>query len=155
VRKKEDGSGTSLARAYIEKKTKFPGSMLASDAIPRFSLGSRPGTYHPITHRRLERETIILNHEDGSSIAMALDGGQRLRRKQEAQENKRQKRRVQDGRRMEVWIRMADSSLCLSSLASGSPSGATLGARTSHSTFPDANKGAQVLLFSQRESVKW
>jgi hypothetical protein len=65
---------------------------------------------------------------------MAVDGGRRLRRKQEALENKRQKRRVQDGRRMEVWIHMADFTLCLSSLASGSPSSTTLGAHTSHST---------------------
>jgi hypothetical protein len=43
---------------------------------------------------------------------MAVDGGQKLRRKQEARENKRQKRRAQDGRRMEVWIRTTDSSLC-------------------------------------------
>jgi hypothetical protein len=40
---------------------------------------------------------------------MAVDAGQWLRRNQEAQENKRQRRRAQDDRRMEVWIRMADS----------------------------------------------
>jgi hypothetical protein len=85
---------------------------------------------------------------------MAVDGGRRLKRKQEAQENKRQKRRTQDGRRMEVWIRMVDSTLCLSSLASDSPSGATFGARTSHSTYPNTDKGAQVPLFSQRESAE-
>jgi hypothetical protein len=122
--------------------------MLASDTIPHFSLGSKPGAYHPISHRRLARELIILNHVDGTSAAMALDGGLKLRRKQEAQENKRQKRRAQDGRRMEVWVYMVDSSLCLSSLASGSPSGATLGARTSLSTYPDTDKGARVPLFS-------
>jgi hypothetical protein len=86
---------------------------------------------------------------------MVVDGGRKLRRKQEARENKRQKRRTQDGKRMEVWIRMADSSLCLSSLASGSPSGATLGARTSCSTYLDADKVAQVSFFSQHESMKW
>jgi hypothetical protein len=79
---------------------------------------------------------------------MALDGGLKLRRKQGAQENKRQKRRAQDGRRMEVWVYMVDSSLCLSSLASGIPSGATLGARTLLSTYPDTDKGARVPLFS-------
>jgi hypothetical protein len=30
-----------------------------------------------------------------------------------------------------------------------------LGVRTPHSTYPDADKGAQVLLFSQHETVKW
>jgi hypothetical protein len=86
---------------------------------------------------------------------MAMDGGRRLRRKQEAWENKRQKRWAQDDRRMELWINMADSYLCLSSLASYSPSVMLLGARTSHSTYPKADKGAQVLLFSQHELVKW
>jgi hypothetical protein len=50
---------------------------------------------------------------------------------------------------------MADSTLCLSSLASGSPSGAMLGAHTVHSTYPDVDKGTQAPLFSQRGSVKW
>jgi hypothetical protein len=50
---------------------------------------------------------------------------------------------------------MVDSTLYLSSQASGSPSGATFGARTSHSTYPDADKGDQVELFSQCDSVKW
>jgi hypothetical protein len=58
-------------------------SMLASDAIPWFSLAARPGTYNPISHCRLAREPIVLNHEDGSSAAMVVDGGQRLRRKEE------------------------------------------------------------------------
>jgi hypothetical protein len=131
------------------------GSMLASDVILHFGLSLRPGTCHLINRLRLAREPIVLNREDGSSAAMVVNGGQRLRRKQEAQENKTQKRWSQDGRRMEVWIRMMDSSLCLSFLASGSPSGALLGACTSHSTYPDAYKGAQVPLFSQCESVKW
>jgi hypothetical protein len=39
-KKKEDSGGTSPARAYVEKKTKSPSSMLASDVIPCFSLGS-------------------------------------------------------------------------------------------------------------------
>jgi hypothetical protein len=65
--------------------------MLDNDAIPCFSLASRPGTCHPINHRSLAREPIVLNHEDGSSVAMAFDDGRRLRRKQEARENKRQK----------------------------------------------------------------
>jgi hypothetical protein len=155
MRKKEDSGGISPARAYAEKKMKSPGSMLASDVILCFSLGSRPGVCHPINCHRLAREPAILSHEDGSSAAMAVDGGQWLRRKQEAQENKRQKRRAQDGRRMEVWIHMVDSTLCLPSLVSGSPSGATLGAHTSHATYPDADKGAQVLLFSQHELAKW
>jgi hypothetical protein len=155
VRKKEDSDSTSLARAYTEKKMKSPGSMLANDVILHFSPSSRPGVCHPISDRMLTRELVILNHKDGSSAAMVVDGGRRLRRKQEMWENKKQKRRAQDGRRMETWIRMADSTLSLSSLASGSPSGAMLGARTSHSTYPDADKGAQVPLFSQRESAKW
>jgi hypothetical protein len=106
VRKMEDSDGTSLARAYSEKKTKSPGFMFASDVIPHFSLGSRPGACHPISHRRLAKELVILNHKDGSSVAMAVDGGRRLRRKREAWENKRQKRRVQDGRKWKcgsIW----------------------------------------------------
>jgi hypothetical protein len=62
---------------------------------------------------------------------MAVDGGQGLRRNQGAQ----------DDRRMEVWIHMADSTLCLSSPASGSPSDAALGAHTVHSIYPGADKG--------------
>jgi hypothetical protein len=45
--------------------------------------------------------------------------------------------------------------LCLSSLLSGSLLRTMLGAYTPHSTYPDANKGAQVQLFSQHESLKW
>jgi hypothetical protein len=117
-------------------------------AILCFSLGVRPGTCHPISRRKLAREPVVLNHEDGSSAAKTVDGGRRLRRKQEVRENKRQKRRVQDGRTMEVWIRMVDSTLCLPSLASGSPSDAMHGAHTSHSAYLDTNKGVQVPLFS-------
>jgi hypothetical protein len=54
-----------------------------------------------------------------------------------------------------VWIHMADSTLYLSSLASDNPSGTMLGARTSRSTYADADKGAQVPLFTHRESAKW
>jgi hypothetical protein len=54
-----------------------------------------------------------------------------------------------------VWIRMEDSSLSLSSLAGGSPSCVMLGAHTSRSIYLDADKGAQVPLFSQHESTKW
>jgi hypothetical protein len=86
---------------------------------------------------------------------MAMDGGRGLRRNQEAQENKRQKRRVQDDRRMEVWIRIADSTPCLSSPANGSPSGTVLGAHTARSIYPAAGKGAQVPPFSQHRSMKW
>jgi hypothetical protein len=43
----------------------------------------------------------------------------------------------------------------LYSLSRGSPSGTTLGVCTPHSTYPGADKGAQVPLFSQHESVKW
>jgi hypothetical protein len=110
VRKNENSGGTSLARAYAKKKMKSPGSMLASDAILCFSLGSGPGACHPISHHRLARELIVLYREVGSSAAMVMDGGQRLRRKQEARENNRQKRRAQDGRRMELWINMAEES---------------------------------------------
>jgi hypothetical protein len=83
-REEEDSGGTSPARVYAEKKTKYPGSMLVSNAIQHFSLGLRSGACHPISHRRLAREPVILNREDKSSATMAVDGGQRLRRKQEA-----------------------------------------------------------------------
>jgi hypothetical protein len=81
VRKEEDSGGTSPARTYAAKKTNSPGAMLASDAILRFSLGTRPGDYHPISHCRLAREPVVLNREDKSSAAMAVDSGRRLRRK--------------------------------------------------------------------------
>jgi hypothetical protein len=89
VRKKEDSGGTSLARAYAAKKTKSPDPMLVSDTTLCFSLGARPGAYHPISRRRLARESVILNREGGSSAAMAVDGGRGLRRNQVAKENKR------------------------------------------------------------------
>jgi hypothetical protein len=78
-----------------------------------------------------------------------------LRRNENMQENKRQRRWAQDDRRMEVWIRMTDSTPYLSSLASGSPSGAALGAHTAHPIYPGADKGAQVPSFSQHRPVKW
>jgi hypothetical protein len=73
---------------------------------------------------------------------MAVDGGRGLRRNQEAQENKRQRRWVQDDRRMKVWIRMTDFTPYLSSLASNNPSGAALGAHTARSIYPGTDKGA-------------
>jgi hypothetical protein len=86
VRKKEDSGDTSPAREYAAKKMKSPGPMLASDASQCFSLGVRPSAYHPISRRRLAREPVILNREGGSSAAMAMDGGQGLRRNQETNE---------------------------------------------------------------------
>jgi hypothetical protein len=80
VRKKEDSGGTSPARAYTAKKIKSPSPMLGSDVTPCFSLGARPGTCHPISHRTLAREPIILNREGRSSAAMAMDGGQGLKK---------------------------------------------------------------------------
>jgi hypothetical protein len=141
MRKKEDSGGTSPAGVYAVKKMKSHGAMLANSAIPCFILSVRLGDCHHISCRRLAREPVILNHEDGSSAAMAVNGGRRLRRKQEMRENKRQKRRAQDGRRMEVWIRMVDSTLYLSSPTSGSSSGVALGAHTVHSAYPNTDKG--------------
>jgi hypothetical protein len=69
------------------EKDKVPCLMLASDAAPLFTLHARPGTCHPISHRRLAREPVVLNREGGSSAAMAVDGGRRSRRKTDA-ENK-------------------------------------------------------------------
>jgi hypothetical protein len=80
VRKKEDSISTNPARVYAEKKMKYPSPMLARDVIPCFSLGLKLDTCHPISHRRLAREPIILNREDESSVAMVVDGGQKLRR---------------------------------------------------------------------------
>jgi hypothetical protein len=80
------------ARAYAAKKMKSSGTMLTSDVILRFSLGTIPGAYHPINRCRLTRELVVLNREGGSSTAMAVDGDRRLRRKQEVRENKSQKR---------------------------------------------------------------
>jgi hypothetical protein len=73
--RKEDSGGTSPARAYAVKKTKSPGPMLVSDVTLCFSLGARPGACHPISHRRLAREPVVLNREGGSLATMAVDGG--------------------------------------------------------------------------------
>jgi hypothetical protein len=70
MRKNDDNDGTSPARAYAEKKTKSPGSKLASGMTPRFRLCSKPGACHPISRRKLAREPDDLNREGGSSAAM-------------------------------------------------------------------------------------
>jgi hypothetical protein len=59
------------------------------------------------------------------------------------------------GRRMVVWIRTLGSIPCLSSPASGSPSGAVLCAHTARSAYPGADKWAQVLLISWHWTAKW
>jgi hypothetical protein len=59
------------------------------------------------------------------------------------------------GRRMGVWIRTLGSTPCLSSPASGSPSGAVLRAHTARSVCPGADKRAQVLLINRHWTVKW
>jgi hypothetical protein len=46
----------------------------------------RPGACHLISCCRLARESDVLNHEGMSSAAMAVDGGQGLRRNQETKE---------------------------------------------------------------------
>jgi hypothetical protein len=78
VRKKDDNSDTSLARAYAAKKTKSLSPMLASNATPCFSLDARSGACYPINHHRLAREPVDLNREGGSSASMAVDRGQGL-----------------------------------------------------------------------------
>jgi hypothetical protein len=70
MRKNDDTGGTSPARAYAEKKTKSPGTKLASGTTPRFSLCSKPVACHLISRRKLAREPDDLNREDGSSTAM-------------------------------------------------------------------------------------
>jgi hypothetical protein len=89
VRKKEDNGGTNLAKAYAAKKMKCPDLMLASDAVPLFTLHVRPGAYHPISHRRLAREPVVMNREGGSSAAMVVDGGRRSQRKTDAEGQRR------------------------------------------------------------------
>jgi hypothetical protein len=59
------------------------------------------------------------------------------------------------GRRMGVWICTLGSTTCLSSPASGSPSGTVLGAHTARSAYPGADKQAEVPLISQHWMVKW
>jgi hypothetical protein len=59
------------------------------------------------------------------------------------------------GRRMGVWIRTLGSISCLSSLASGNPSGVALRAHTTRSAYPDTDKWAQVPLISQHWTTKW
>jgi hypothetical protein len=70
MRKNDDSDGTSPARACAEKKTKSPGSKLASGTTPHFSLCLKPGACHPISHRKLARKPDDLNREGGSSAAM-------------------------------------------------------------------------------------
>jgi hypothetical protein len=101
-------------------------------------LEARSSACHPISHRRLAREPIVLNREGGSSVAMAVGGGRRLQGNQEVQETKEMGTK---GRRMRVWIRTLGSIPYLSSPASGSPSGTTLHAHTARSSYPGANKG--------------
>jgi hypothetical protein len=86
VKKKDDNDSTNPARAYTAKKDVNDSTNPASDATPCFSLGARPGAYHPISHRRLAREPVVLNREGGSSAAMAVDDGRGLRRSQETKE---------------------------------------------------------------------
>jgi hypothetical protein len=57
-------------------------------------------------------------------------------------------------RRMDVWIRTHGSTPYLSSPVSGSPSGATLCAHTTRSTYPGANKWVQAPLVNRRWMVK-
>jgi hypothetical protein len=59
------------------------------------------------------------------------------------------------GRRMGVWIHTLGSIPCLSSPASGNPSGAALRALTARSAYPGADKWAQVPLISWHWTVKW
>jgi hypothetical protein len=59
------------------------------------------------------------------------------------------------GRRMGIWIRTLGSTPNLCSPASGSPSGAALHAHTARSTYPGADKWAQVLFISRHWAVKW
>jgi hypothetical protein len=48
---------------------------------PCFSLGARPRACHPISHRRLAKEPVILNREGGSSAAVERNDGQGLWKK--------------------------------------------------------------------------
>jgi hypothetical protein len=52
--------------------------MLASDVAPFFSLDARPGVCHPISRRKLAKESVVLNCEGGSLAAIVMDGGRRL-----------------------------------------------------------------------------
>jgi hypothetical protein len=95
--RKEDSGGTSPAKAYAVKKTKSLSLMLASDAALLFTLHARPGACHPISHRRLVREPVVLNREGGSSAAMAVDSGQRSRRKTSAEDKGDGRKRQEEG----------------------------------------------------------
>jgi hypothetical protein len=59
------------------------------------------------------------------------------------------------GRRIGVWIRMLGYIPYLSSPARGSLLGAALRAHIACSSYPDADKGAQVPLISRRWMAKW
>jgi hypothetical protein len=97
VRKKDDSGDTNPTRAYAAKKTKSPGLMLASDAAPPFTSHMRSGTCHPISHRRLAREPVVLNREGGSSTAMAVDGDRRSWRKTSAKDEGDEHKRQENG----------------------------------------------------------
>jgi hypothetical protein len=84
------------------EKDKVPRLMLASDAAPLFTLHARPGACHPISHRRLAREPVVLNREGGSSAAMAVDGGRRSWRKTDA-ENKGDGHKGQEDESMDPY----------------------------------------------------
>jgi hypothetical protein len=71
--------------------------MLASDAAPLFALHVRPGAFHPISRRRLAKEPVVLNHEGGSSAAMAVDGGRRSWRKTSAKDEGDGRKRQENG----------------------------------------------------------
>jgi hypothetical protein len=97
MRKKEDNGGTSPAKAYVTKKTKSPILMLANDAASLFTLHARPGACHPINRRRLAKEPVVLNREGGSSTVMVVDGGQRSRRKTDAEDKGDGRKGQEDG----------------------------------------------------------
>jgi hypothetical protein len=59
------------------------------------------------------------------------------------------------GRRMGVWIHTLGSIPCLSSPASGSPSGTTVHAHIARSAYPGADKWAKVPLVSRHWTAKW
>jgi hypothetical protein len=124
------------ARAYAAKKTKSPGLMLASDAAPLFTLHARPSACHPIRHRSLAREPVVLNHEGGSSAAMAVDDGRRSWSKTSAKDEGDGRKRQENGTMDPyAWFHPY-----LSSPVSGSPSGVALRAHTARSAYPGVDK---------------
>jgi hypothetical protein len=110
----------------------------------------RSGACHPISRRRLARKPIILNHEGGSSAAMAVNDGQELSRNQEVQETKEMS---MSGRRSTGLYVVFHPLFILPCKQQPIRHGAS--SHTTRRSYPGDDKGAQAPPISQHWSAKW